>query len=94
MEPNELDSTNASTVEAKRGGFWSKVVDCLQFFGEVELLVRCTPGFILAAVFFCLPFFGGFGEPWYFWIGSGVIAIAASLFLVWFFFGIGDNDGA
>ncbi len=45
---------------------------------------RIVPGFVLAAIFFAMPFTKlGEIEPWYFWMGSGVVAFLVGVLLTW-----------
>jgi type VI protein secretion system component VasK len=45
---------------------------------------RTAAGFVLAALFFAMPFTEiGKDEPWYFWIGSGVVAFLVGILLTW-----------
>lgn len=45
---------------------------------------RTGAGFVLAALFFAMPFTDiGKDDPWYFWIGSGLIAFLAGTLLTW-----------
>jgi hypothetical protein len=60
-----------------------------------EWILRTAAGFVLAVVFICLPFTElGAGEPWYFWVGSGVIAFIAGSLLTWLLVTVYWKDGA
>src|SRR5947209_1287057 len=58
-----------------------------RFFETAERLTAVAAGLILAALFCAMPFTDlGADEPWYFWVGSGLIALAASALLAWVLF--------
>jgi protein-S-isoprenylcysteine O-methyltransferase Ste14 len=45
---------------------------------------QIATGFVLAALFFVMPFTTiGKNEPWYFWIGSGIVASLVGTLLTW-----------
>jgi hypothetical protein len=77
-----------SEGDRDEGGFFSTVdrfldmVTCGVTRGE--WIVRTAAGFILAVMFFTIPFTEiGAGEPWYFWVGSGVIAFIVGTLMSW-----------
>jgi hypothetical protein len=51
---------------------------------RAEWILRTAACFVLAAMLFALPATQlGAGKPWYFWIGSGVIALVVGLLMLW-----------
>ena len=78
-EPNQPDSD--------REGFFAVVDRFVRRIEWGERIVRTAGGFVLAGMFFALPATElGASEPWYFWMGSGIIAFVAGSLLTWVLF--------
>jgi hypothetical protein len=84
-----LTSMDASSPDnGPPSGGWFEVFGRLWEFKEsIELVLSVLAGLILAVLLCLMPFTElGAEEPWYFWIGSGLVALAASVLLGWVFF--------
>jgi hypothetical protein len=74
-----------------RGGLFEVVTSHAAIWECTERLLFVLAGLFLAVFFCVLPFTAlgevlGSDEPWYFWVGSGMVALAASVLLAWVFF--------
>jgi hypothetical protein len=70
--------------EPEEAGFLSAVERIGGVVERGEWLVKCAAGFVLGILFCAMPFMGfGAEEPWYFWVGSGLIAFIAATLLSW-----------
>ena len=86
---------------APAGGLLGLFVRVVEFLESTERMLCVLAGLVLAVVFCLMPLNAlGAGEPWFSWVGSGLIALAASVLLAWVFFrpasghGSRDEDGA
>jgi hypothetical protein len=69
------------------GGWFECLVTLWDFWESTERALSVLAGLVLAAIFCLMPFTAlGEDEPWYFWVGSGLLAFAASVLLAWIFF--------
>jgi hypothetical protein len=76
--------TNPGQNDPASDGFLAGVERFLTAVHRGEWVARTAAGFVLAVLFFYMPFTElGAGEPWYFWAGSGVIAFIAGTLLTW-----------
>jgi hypothetical protein len=68
-------------------GVLSILLELLEFWDSTERILSILAGLVLA-VAFCLMPLSTFGkeDPWYFWVGSGLAALAASVLLSWVYF--------
>ncbi|MGE3805364.1 MAG: hypothetical protein AB7K24_11885 [Gemmataceae bacterium] len=58
-----------------------------EFCDTIERLVSVGAGLVLAVLLSSIPLLDfETGEPWYFWVGSGLIALTASILLAWILF--------
>lgn len=73
--------------DEERHDFLSIISEIMEFFETTERLLSVLAGFFLAVVFSLMPFSElGKNDPWYFWVGSGLIALILSFVLSWAFF--------
>jgi hypothetical protein len=75
---------NHDDCDVHEGGVFSVVGAFLGTVTRAEWIVRTAAGFLLAAIFFVMPFseIGG-GEPWYCWVASGVVAFVVGTLMSW-----------
>ncbi len=72
---------------ASPSGFLALFEKVVEFWDSTERALSVLAGLFLAVVFCLMPFSAlGAEEPWYFWVGSGLVALAASVLLAWVFF--------
>lgn len=82
-----MSSDDPTNEPAFQGGFLGLLEKVVDFFDTAERIKSVLAGLFLAVMFCLMPgtALGG-GEPWYFWIGSGLIALTLSAVLAWAFF--------
>jgi hypothetical protein len=79
---------NATDSDANSpGGLSGLFLRLWEFWESAERILSVLAGLVLAGLFCLMPFSTlGAEEPWYFWVGSGLIALAASVLLALVFF--------
>src|SRR5262245_41641452 len=69
------------------GGLCKGLELFFEFWESTERVLSVLAGLVLAVLCCLMPFSAlGAEEPWYFWVGSGLIALAVSVLLAWVFF--------
>jgi hypothetical protein len=82
---NETDSEFDESPSS--GGLFGLVDRCLGFWYSTERVLAVIAGLFLAGLFCLVPLTSfGADEPWYFWVASGIVALAASVLLAYVFF--------
>jgi len=65
----------------------------LEIWDSTERLAAVVAGLFLAGIFWMMPLLPlGSDEPWYFWVGSGFVALAASVLLAYVYFPHGTSS--
>jgi MFS superfamily sulfate permease-like transporter len=81
---DDLNETNHNTPQET---VWDELWNLHHIYEFFQKMKAVLAGLVLACIFWAMPFTKiGSEDPWYFWVGSGLVAVAASTLIGWVFF--------